>query len=227
MELRHPVKNINISQLFGKDFLFYNSATGKTESFYGYYGLKGHPGIDYSCSIGTPVYASHPGRVLYAGYDDTNGNLIQVWNEENNFKTLYGHNSEMKVKAGDMVEAGQLISLSGNTGAGTGPHLHWGYKETKEGGNTKYPDNGYNGCIDQLPFTTLDYLGNKLSKYMTFKKIKNEPHIWMCNEIKKTRVMVIDMPTLFILNDGNYDEVNQLDMYQIAGTIALFERVIN
>ncbi|HOD06383.1 MAG TPA: M23 family metallopeptidase, partial [Anaerolineaceae bacterium] len=37
----------------------------------------------------------------------------------------YGHQSESYVKEGDIVEAGQLIGLIGNTGRVTGPHLHW------------------------------------------------------------------------------------------------------
>jgi murein DD-endopeptidase MepM/ murein hydrolase activator NlpD len=225
--LRQPIKNPNISQLFGKDFLWYNPAKGITEWFYkDTYGMLGHPGLDYACPVGTPIYAAHAGVILYAGYDATNGNLVQVWNETGNYKTLYGHNSEFKVAQGDYVVAGQLISLSGDTGAGTGPHLHFGFKETKEGGNTKYPNNGYNGCIDPLPMLIKDYLGNDLIKNMTYKKIVGQPHIWMCNDEKKERTMVVDMPTLQVLNSGEFEEVSQLDLYEVKGTIVLVERII-
>ena len=226
--LRQPLQNFNISQLFGKDFIWYNPAKGVNEWFYkDTYGLLGHPGIDLYCSIGTPVYSAHDGIVLYAGYDATNGNLVQIWNEGESYKTLYGHNSEFRVSQGQFVTAGQLIALSGATGAGTGPHLHWGLKETREGGNTKYPNNGYNGCIDQLPMTKLDYLGNLIIKTMTYKKIAGLPHIWMCNEEKKTKTMVVDMPTLLVLNDGNFEEVNQLDLYATTGSIISVERIVN
>jgi murein DD-endopeptidase MepM/ murein hydrolase activator NlpD len=42
----------------------------------------------------------------------------------NGLKTVYGHNSRLLVKAGQRVKAADLISLSGNSGHSTGPHLH-------------------------------------------------------------------------------------------------------
>ena len=40
-------------------------------------------------------------------------------------RTIYGHLSKVLVKAGDKVERGAVIGLSGNTGRSTGPHLHY------------------------------------------------------------------------------------------------------
>ena len=42
--------------------------------------------------------------------------------------SVYGHLSETLARVGDIVERGDVIGLSGNTGRSSGPHLHWGMK---------------------------------------------------------------------------------------------------
>ena len=218
MELTEPVKDVRISQEFGLDFKHW--VNGKEEWFYkDTYKLLGHPGRDYACLIGTPIYSMNDGVCLYAGYDDINGNLIQIWNEKENFKTLYGHCSAFKVKQGDIVKQGDLIALSGNTGASTGPHIHVGFKRTGEGGNTKYPNNGYNGAED---FKHLIISEDN----MKFKKIKGQPSVYLVDDVKGTMMMVVDMETLTAL-DGEIIEVDNLAGYIPKGTLIWVDRIIN
>jgi murein DD-endopeptidase MepM/ murein hydrolase activator NlpD len=219
ISLGQPLDKVEITQEFGKDFQIYRD--GKLVWFYkDLYGLKGHIGIDYKCNVGTPVKACNDGVILYAGYDNINGNLVQVWNEELGFKTLYGHNSVLKVKQGDIVKKGDIIALSGNTGDGTGPHLHLGFKLTGQGGNGLDNNNGYNGASDPMPYF------NKQEENMKLKKIKGQKDIYLVDDVKGTMTMIVDVETLNALG-GEFEEVDNLAGYIPKGTLVYVERTIN
>lgn len=83
-----------------------------------------HRGIDIAVPPGTPVYPVKKGTVYYAGPYKGYGNLVAI-NHGNGYMTLYGHNSELKVTAGQKVDSKTVIALSGNTGRSTGPHVHF------------------------------------------------------------------------------------------------------
>jgi murein DD-endopeptidase MepM/ murein hydrolase activator NlpD len=83
-----------------------------------------HNGIDISAESGTPVKATADGVVIFAGWKDGYGNLVVI-KHRNGYFSVYGHNSELKVNEGDSVQKGDIISLSGMTGAVTGAHLHF------------------------------------------------------------------------------------------------------
>lgn len=83
-----------------------------------------HYGIDYGIPEGTEINSCAKGKVVMAEERITTGWTIVVEHLPGLF-SLYYHLSEMKVEEGDMVEAGDLIGLSGKTGLATGPHLHW------------------------------------------------------------------------------------------------------
>ncbi|MEK7543262.1 MAG: M23 family metallopeptidase [Patescibacteria group bacterium] len=85
-----------------------------------------HTGIDYACNVGTAVKAVADGDVVFAGWWPQ-GYGISVWlKHPSGLISMVGHGSEAKVKLGDRVVKGQIIMLSGKTGAGNGPHLHFG-----------------------------------------------------------------------------------------------------
>jgi len=83
-----------------------------------------HRGIDIGVPTGTQNVAADGGKVVFAGWKGTYGNLVII-DHENGYKTYYAHNSALKVKAGQRVSRGQVIALSGATGRVTGPHLHF------------------------------------------------------------------------------------------------------
>ncbi len=86
-----------------------------------------HYGIDLKMPIGTPVHAAEAGTVKTAAYRGGYGNLVVI-SHGNGLETYYAHNSKLLVSAGQYVEKGQDISLSGNSGRSTGPHLHFEIK---------------------------------------------------------------------------------------------------
>ncbi len=83
-----------------------------------------HYGIDYGVPTGSTVTACAKGRVVMAEDRISTGWSVVIEHLPGLY-SLYYHMSELKVKEGDMVEAGDLIGLSGATGLATGPHLHW------------------------------------------------------------------------------------------------------
>lgn len=84
-----------------------------------------HEGIDLRAKVGTPVFAAHFGRVLYAGSGIRGYGGLLVLKHPTGFATVYAHNSRLLVKKGAMVRQGQRVALSGNTGHSSGPHLHF------------------------------------------------------------------------------------------------------
>ncbi len=84
-----------------------------------------HPYLDIAAAENSPVYSILDGTVIYAGWDDENGYVIQV-QHDNNLISIYKHNSKLLKKVRDKVTAGTPISLVGNTGTlSTAPHLHF------------------------------------------------------------------------------------------------------
>jgi murein DD-endopeptidase MepM/ murein hydrolase activator NlpD len=83
-----------------------------------------HAGIDLAAAIGTPVQASAPGIVLRSGWVGGYGKLVEI-KHPNGSVTRYGHNSQLMVQAGQEIQQGDVIAMSGNTGRSTGPHVHF------------------------------------------------------------------------------------------------------
>ncbi|MTH77305.1 M23 family metallopeptidase [Paracoccus aestuariivivens] len=85
---------------------------------------RAHEGIDMAAPVGTPIYSTAEGTVIYAGRMGAYGNLIKIQHEMG-VETRFGHLSKIKVKVGQKVSRGSLIGAMGSTGRSTGPHLHY------------------------------------------------------------------------------------------------------
>jgi murein DD-endopeptidase MepM/ murein hydrolase activator NlpD len=83
-----------------------------------------HSGLDVAVKHGTPIKASAQGIVLAVADYFFNGKTVFV-DHGNGLISMYCHLDRIDVQAGEKVNKGQPLGLSGMTGRASGPHLHW------------------------------------------------------------------------------------------------------
>ncbi|MGE4312801.1 MAG: M23 family metallopeptidase [Pseudobdellovibrionaceae bacterium] len=96
-------------------------------------GVVGHPyaeargrrhlGRDVACPVGTPVRALGDCRVIRTHEHNGYGPLVVV-DYGHGILGTYAHNSRIVAEVGQRIERGGLLSLSGNEGTSSGPHVH-------------------------------------------------------------------------------------------------------
>jgi len=136
IKLTLPV-NGPITQLFGEN-----------PDFYKRFGYAGHNGIDYGIPNGTPVKAAADGTVSLVSFENGGyGNYVKLTHMDGAkpYYTYYAHLASAAVSAGQKVTVGTIIGYSNNTGASTGPHLHFGLKI--DGQNPAFKD-----YVDPMPY---------------------------------------------------------------------------
>jgi len=132
MELLYPTRKPHVTQHFGVSTKVY--------------GLGGHRGLDFRLRNDpeSHVLAAQSGKVVYvnSGVKDwyvlKNGKWVATSNckkgssygnhiiiDHGGYFTLYAHLKEIKVEFNQIVEAGKLIGIGGNTGFSKGAHLHF------------------------------------------------------------------------------------------------------
>ncbi|SHE82556.1 murein hydrolase activator EnvC family protein [Caloramator proteoclasticus] len=83
-----------------------------------------HNGMDIAVPTGTPIYSMAKGEVIIAQYMKSYGNVVII-DHGDGLTSTYAHLSKISVSVGQVVEKGQMIGKSGNTGLSSGPHLHF------------------------------------------------------------------------------------------------------
>jgi murein DD-endopeptidase MepM/ murein hydrolase activator NlpD len=93
--------------------------------------------VDFAMPIGTDIVAARAGVVfavastnfrsgLNPEIDGPAANVVRILHDDGTY-AIYAHlnTNSIRVKPGDVVERGQYIADSGNTGFSSGPHLHF------------------------------------------------------------------------------------------------------
>jgi murein DD-endopeptidase MepM/ murein hydrolase activator NlpD/uncharacterized protein YgiM (DUF1202 family) len=139
-KLYWPVDSRRVNQYFGEN-----------PNSYKPFGLAGHEGLDLFALTGANIYSCADGEVYQTGFPKNHPygyhiRVKHVWNGKT-YHTIYSHLSEILVKVGQKVSAGEKIGLADNTGNSFGSHLHLTLKIDGE----KTP--GYpSGIVDPWPF---------------------------------------------------------------------------
>jgi hypothetical protein len=121
---------------------------GENPDFYKQWGFPGHNGVDFGIANGTPVLAAAKGAIDKVSFEDGGyGNYVKIRHMDGSttYYTYYAHLMNTTVTAGQNVEAGAMIGHSNNTGASTGPHLHFGLRTSDTSG-------AFKGYIDPMPY---------------------------------------------------------------------------
>ena len=91
----------------------------------GYNAEEKHYAVDLVVPKESPVKATADGTVIFAEWTTETGYVIIIEHSEG-LLSVYKHNSSITKSQGDLVKAGEVIAISGNTGEfTTGPHLHF------------------------------------------------------------------------------------------------------
>lgn len=112
LPLAHPLDHARITSRFG---VRRHPITRRMEP---------HQGVDFVSYTHPEVKVTAAGTVSFAGRDGLYGNKVTV-SHENGIDTVYAHLKSIAVDEGDVVQAGDLLGIMGNTGRSTASHLHY------------------------------------------------------------------------------------------------------
>ena len=120
---------------------------------------KMHEGMDFTASIGTPIYATANGTVIKSTYATGGyGKHVIIKHGEFGYQTLYAHMNQINVTKNQVVKRGEIIGYVGNTGLSVGPHLHY---EVHKDGHKLNPSYFYHNDLTPSEYNKLIELSSK------------------------------------------------------------------
>lgn len=175
-----------------------------------------HTGVDIGIPEGTTLRAVGEGIVdkVFTG-EGAIGKGLSIQFPDGT-RAIYGHLSDVRVKVGERIKAGQTVGYSGNTGNSTGPHLHLGLKDAD--GQVIDPTslvdrvlaNGRVGDgIGDIPYFNIwEWLGGKLAE------------VTVDSVVNFTADFALAFPFLAVVSGGVYALLNMVSK-RVAGLGAL------
>lgn len=153
-----------------------------------------HSGVDIAAPRNTPVYATAPGRVVWAGLglnsgrydpDDPYGLAVAIDHDFGyggyRLSTVSGHMDRIDVVAGQRVEPGDLLGIVGTTGITTGPHLHFevrlkigDFYSSRNPELWLAPPQGWGVLVGKL----MREDGSPIIRHMVFIRSKADKQVW-------------------------------------------------
>ena len=123
----HAYGNAIIPDTYTIDLTGFHMPTPSTKitSPFGPRWRRMHNGLDLKVNIGDTIVAAFDGRVRIVKYERRGYGKYVVIRHDNGLETVYGHLSKQLVEENQLVKAGEVIGLGGNTGRSTGSHLHF------------------------------------------------------------------------------------------------------
>jgi lipoprotein NlpD len=123
VESRYNLSALPRTALPSDRLFLYPPVKGKISSFFDK--KEKHFGIDITADPKESVLATLDGTVVFTGFDPNAGYVIQL-QHANGYVSIYKHNAMLLKKEGDIVRAGEVVAIVGNTGTlSTGTHLHF------------------------------------------------------------------------------------------------------
>lgn len=123
----HAYGNAIIPETYTIDLTGFHMPTPSTKitSPFGPRWRRMHNGLDLKVNIGDTIVAAFDGKVRIVKYERRGYGKYVVIRHDNGLETVYGHLSKQLVEENQLVKAGEIIGLGGNTGRSTGSHLHF------------------------------------------------------------------------------------------------------
>ena len=123
----HAYGNAIIPETYTIDLTGFHMPTPSTKitSPFGPRWRRMHNGLDLKVNIGDTIVAAFDGKVRIVKYERRGYGKYVVIRHDNGLETVYGNLSKQLVEENQLVKAGEVIGLGGNTGRSTGSHLHF------------------------------------------------------------------------------------------------------